>query len=173
MTVADSRRYISRSAGLLVALLLSLLAGCASAPATVGRHPGLSREASQARAEVQARALDLIGVPYRYGGSSPATGFDCSGLIHYVYRDVAGIDLPRTTAGLGALKTEKPPANALLPGDLVLFRVKGGRKVNHVGIYVGDGRFVHAPSSGGRVRLDRLDDRYWQRGFTGARRVLN
>lgn len=173
MTVAGNRTHISRSAGLLVALLFSLLAGCTSAPAPVGQQPGLTREASKARAEVQARAMDLIGTPYRYGGSSPATGFDCSGLIHYVYRDAAGIDLPRTAAELSALKTEKPPANALQPGDLVLFRVRGGRKVNHAGIYVGDGRFVHAPSSGGRVRLDRLDDRYWQCGFTGARRVLN
>lgn len=158
---------------MLVALLLSLLAGCASAPAPVGPHSGLSREAGKARAEVQARAMDLIGARYRYGGSSPVTGFDCSGLIHYVYRDAAGIDLPRTAAELGALRTEKPPADALQPGDLVLFRVKGGRKVNHAGIYAGDGRFVHAPSSGGRVRLDRLDDRYWQRCFAGARRVLN
>ncbi|MBK9428513.1 MAG: C40 family peptidase [Gammaproteobacteria bacterium] len=117
--------------------------------------------------------MGLIGAPYRYGGTSPATGFDCSGLIHYVYREAAGIDLPRTTAGLSALRTDRPPADALQPGDLLLFKVKGGRKVNHAGIYVGDGRFVHAPSSGGRVRLDRLDDRYWLRGYTGARRVLN
>lgn len=173
MTLAGNRTHISRSAGLLIALLFSLLAGCTSAPAPVGQYPGLTRETSKARAEVQARAMDLIGAPYRYGGSSPATGFDCSGLIHYVYRDAAGIDLPRTAAELGALRTEKPPADALQPGDLVLFRVRGGRKVNHAGIYAGDGRFVHAPSSGGQVRLDRLDDRYWQRCFAGARRVLN
>ncbi|MGE3297859.1 MAG: C40 family peptidase [Porticoccaceae bacterium] len=154
-------------------MLLSLLAGCTSAPAPVGQHPGVTHKASEARADVQARAMDLIGTDYHYGGSSPATGFDCSGLIHYVYREAAGIDLPRTTAELGALKTETPPADALLPGDLVLFRVKGGRKVNHAGIYAGDGRFVHAPSSGGQVRLDRLDDRYWQRCFAGARRVLD
>lgn len=125
------------------------------------------------QAEVQTRALSLIGAPYRYGGASPATGFDCSGLIHYVYREAAGIELPRTSAELSAMKTPKPAQSALLPGDVVLFRLRGGRKVNHAGIYVGDGRFVHAPSSGGRVRLDRLDDSYWRRGYTGARRVLD
>lgn len=118
------------------------------------------------------QAMALLGVPYRYGGTSPTTGFDCSGLIHYIYREVAGIQLPRTTAGLSALPEGKRSPNALQPGDLVLFSVKGARKANHAGIYVGEGRFVHAPSSGGRVRLDRLDDRYWRRTFTGARCVL-
>ena len=173
MTLGCSRMYIARSASLLAAVLLSLLAGCTSAPAPVGQHPGVTHEAGKARADVQARAIDLIGTDYRYGGSSPATGFDCSGLIQYVYREAAGIDLPRTTAELAVLKTEKPPADALQPGDLVLFRVKGGPNVNHAGIYAGDGRFVHAPSSGGRVRFDRLDDRYWERCFAGARRVLD
>ncbi len=170
MTLACNRARISRSAAFLIALLLGLLAGCSSAP--IGQHAA-SPAVGKAQAEVQIRAMGLIGAPYRYGGTSPATGFDCSGLIHYVYREAAGIDLPRTTAGLSALRTDRPPADALQPGDLLLFKVKGGRKVNHAGIYVGDGRFVHAPSSGGRVRLDRLDDRYWLRGYTGARRVLN
>ncbi len=173
MTLAGNRARSSRSAAFLIALLLGLLAGCSSAPAPIGQHSASGRAVGKAQAEVQIRAMGLIGAPYRYGGSSPATGFDCSGLIHYVYLEAAGIDLPRTTAELSALRTDKPPADALQPGDLLLFKVKGGRKVNHAGIYVGDGRFVHAPSSGGRVRLDRLDDRYWLRGYTGARRVLN
>jgi cell wall-associated NlpC family hydrolase len=173
VTLAGNRARSSRPAAFLIALLLGLLAGCSSAPAPIGQQSASGRAVGKAQAEVQIRAMGLIGAPYRYGGSSPATGFDCSGLIHYVYREAAGVDLPRTTAELGALNTEKPPADALQPGDLVLFRVKGGRKVNHAGIYAGDGHFVHAPSSGGQVRLDRLDDRYWQRCFAGARRVLN
>lgn len=173
MTVTCNRVRISQATNLLVALLVGVLAGCASAPAPVGQHPGLPRDADKVRAEVQAGALDLIGTPYRYGGSSPATGFDCSGLIHYVYREAAGITLPRTTGELSAMSADKPPADALQPGDLLLFKVKGGRKVNHAGIYVGDGCFVHAPSHGGRVRLDRLHDRYWLRGYAGARRVVN
>ena len=171
MTLACNRAHISRSAACLIALLLGLLAGCSSAP--IGQHAASGPAVGKAQAEVQIRAMGLIGAPYRYGGTSPATGFDCSGLIHYVYREAAGIELPRTTTELSALRTDQPPADALQPGDLLLFKVKGGRRVNHAGIYVGDGRFVHAPSTGGRVRLDQLVDRYWQRGYAGARRVLN
>lgn len=167
------RRHLAPSAALAIALLLGLLAGCSSAPGPTRGLPAGTRETGKAQAEVQIRALSLIGSPYRYGGASPATGFDCSGLIRYVYREAAGIDLPRTSAELSALQTPKPAQSALQPGDLVLFRLRGGRKVNHAGIYVGDGRFVHAPSNGGQVRLDRLDDRYWQHGYTGARRVLD
>ena len=118
------------------------------------------------------RALDLVGTPYRMGGSSPATGFDCSGLIHYVYRDAVGVELPRTTSELGALRTTAPATDSLRPGDLVLFSVKRNGKVDHAGIYVGDGHFVHAPSSGGRVRVEPLAQGYWQRSYRGARRIL-
>lgn len=162
---------------LFATLLMGLLAGCSSIPTPVApppaKHPAPLRDVDKVQAAIQARAMDLIGVPYLYGGTSPATGFDCSGLIGYVYLEAAGIKLPRTTTELSALKTDKPPADALQPGDLLLFKVAGGHKVNHAGIYMGDGRFVHAPSSGGRVRLDQLDNRYWHRGYTGARRVVN
>ena len=80
--------------------------------------------------------------------------------------------LPRTTAGLNALSAENPAVGALEPGDLVLFAMNGGNRVNHAGIYVGDGRFLHAPSSGGKVRMDSLQTNFWQRTYTGARRVL-
>jgi cell wall-associated NlpC family hydrolase len=172
MADTAGRTQISRTTGFLVALLLGLLAGC-STSGTGRPAPPISQPVNPVQADVLFQTMSLLGTPYRYGGNSPDTGFDCSGLIHYVYRKAAGIDLPRTTAKLNALRTDKPPADALQPGDLLLFKVKGSRKVNHAGIYVGDGRFVHAPSSGGRVRLDRLDDRYWLRGYTGARRVLN
>ncbi|MGK2914257.1 MAG: C40 family peptidase [Porticoccaceae bacterium] len=157
-----------RLAGALVALLCIVLAGCSSTPA-----PPSDSRLSPAQSDILFQAFGLIGKPYRYGGDSPATGFDCSGLIHYVYQEAAGIKLPRTTAELSDLRTKKPQANALQPGDLVLFSLRGGRKVNHAGIYVGDGRFVHAPRSGGRVRLDSLDARYWRRRYQGARRVLD
>lgn len=172
-TPAHPRGHFPPSAILTIVLLLGLLAGCSSAPGPALHLPASTRETGKVQTEVQIRALSLIGYPYRYGGTSPTTGFDCSGLIRYVYREAAGIDLPRTSAELSALKTPKPAESALQPGDLVLFRLRGGRKVNHAGIYVGDGRFVHAPSSGGQVRLDRLDDSYWQHGYTGARRVLD
>ncbi|MBL4833336.1 MAG: C40 family peptidase [Pseudomonas sp.] len=168
---------------LIISCLLATLVGCAGSPdqsAAVfpvlnsGTDPLLdprtSSPVSPTNNEVIFRAFSLIGTPYRYGGSSPTTGFDCSGLINYVYREAAGVSLPRTTAGLTALK-DKAPDKALLPGDLVLFAMSG-RRVDHAGIYVGEGRFLHAPSSGGKVRIDELHASYWQSTFMGARRVL-
>lgn len=115
------------------------------------------------------RALSLVGTPYRYGGSSPDSGFDCSGLVGYVYRDVLDRALPRTTADLARVGPGVP-AVRMAAGDLVVFGPRGA--VNHVGIYVGEGRFVHAPSSGGTVRLDRIDGPYWRENFIGGRRIL-
>lgn len=157
------------TAELLALTVLVVLAGCAriTAPGFPGRAPEATGVA------VAARALDLVGTPYRRGGLSPATGFDCSGLVHYVYRDAAGILLPRTSAELGALRKPAPAANALQPGDVVLFAIQRGARIDHTGIYVGDGEFIHAPSSGGRVRVEPLAGRYWQRSYRGARRILD
>ena len=109
----------------------------------------------------------MVGKPYRYGGNSPS-GFDCSGLVQYSY-DRAGVSVPRTTRS--QLKAGTPvAAHSLREGDLVFFDQEG-RKYSHVGIYIGDGRFVHAPSSGKKVRIDRLDKRYWEKHFVAARRM--
>lgn len=109
----------------------------------------------------------MVGKPYVYGGNSPS-GFDCSGLVHYSYAR-AGVNVPRTTRSqINAGKAV--PTHSLRPGDLVFFDQEG-RKFSHVGIYIGQGRFVHAPSSGKRVRVDRLDMRYWQKHFVAARRI--
>ena len=117
-------------------------------------------------------AKRFLGTPYRYGGNTPEGGFDCSGLIGYVYRDAAGISLPRSTRELSAMRTPDVRRDALQSGDLVFFATNGGRAVSHAGIYVGEGRFVHAPSSGGTVRLDSLDNVYWQRVYLDAKRVI-
>lgn len=116
------------------------------------------------------RAISLVGTPYRWGGNTPESGFDCSGLVNYVYRDMLDMRLPRTTAGLIALEGPRIRPDRLAGGDLVFFGSHG--KVSHVGIYVGEGRFVHAPSSGGTVRLDRLDGPWWRDHYRGARRLL-
>jgi cell wall-associated NlpC family hydrolase len=156
--------------------LLLLVAGCASDP---GRPSGPSgtpggyaqADASSRRAnDVLLRALGLVGTPYRYGGNTPAGGFDCSGLVGFVFMDAAGLRLPRSTGELMDLDAPRVSQGRLRPGDLVLFRPGGG---GHVGIYVGEGRFVHAPSAGGTVRMDRLDADYWTRAYAGARRVLD
>ena len=117
------------------------------------------------------RAISLVGTPYRYGGDTPAGGFDCSGLVNYVYRDMLDLRLPRTSRALAEYQGPRIETDRLAPADLVFFGTRDA--VSHVGIYVGEGRFVHAPSTGGTVRLDRLDGPYWRTHYTGARRVLH
>ncbi|ODU51431.1 MAG: hypothetical protein ABS98_06900 [Lysobacteraceae bacterium SCN 69-48] len=127
--------------------------------------------ADPARANaVLMRAISLVGTPYRYGGNTPESGFDCSGLVGYVFRDMLNLQLPRTTRELAALQGPRIRPDRLAGGDLVFFG-RGG-EVTHVGIYVGQGRFVHAPSSGGTVRLDHLDGSWWNEHYSGARRLL-
>ena len=120
--------------------------------------------------EVLFRAISLVGTPYRYGGNTPQSGFDCSGLIGYIFSDVAGVKLPRSAAAISELKAPAVGRGKLMPGDLVFFR--DGGSVSHVGIYVGEGRFVHAPNSGGTVRLDALDGDYWRQHYHGAKRLF-
>lgn len=116
------------------------------------------------------RAISLVGTPYRWGGNTPDGGFDCSGLVNYVYRDMLDLRLPRTSRDLAAYQGPRIAPDRLSTADLVFFG--SGGQVSHVGIYVGEGRFVHAPSSGGTVRLDSLDGRYWRDHYSGAKRVV-
>jgi len=150
--------------------LTLLLVGCAStplppastdasAPPPVERfEPVVGVLTPEQATDVTLYAVGLVGTPYRFGGNSPESGFDCSGLIGHVYQSRAGIKPPRTTAEL-TFWGQSLPQELLRSGDLVLF---GKSSVaTHAGIYVGQGRFVHAPSTGGTVRLERLDARYW------------
>lgn len=148
----------------LTLLATLLLGACGSAPpARSPVHPSLSSEQGS---DLAIHALGLVGTPYRYGGNTPESGFDCSGLIGYVYRYRAGRPPPRTVAQLAGFG-QPVGAPDLRTGDLVIF---GGDPAWHAGIYVGEGRFVHAPSTGGTVRLDRLDNRYWGRQAVRYRR---
>lgn len=145
--------------------LLALLSGCASRPAA---PPAASipvpPAVQDARKTVVAAAHQMLGAPYRPGGSTPR-GFDCSGLVSYSHGH-AGIPVPRTARD--QYSRAKPVGRRdLLPGDLVFFNTEG-RWVSHVGIYVGDGLFVHAPSSGKQVALESLDNPYWRRRIIGA-----
>lgn len=114
-------------------------------------------------------ARDLIGVPYRYGGMDPDAGFDCSGLVYYSYRQ-RGVPVPRTASQQRQLATPVA-ASGLKPGDLVFFDTRG--KVGHVGIYSGKGLFIHAPSSGGRVREEHLNKPYWRQRWLGGGNLLD
>ena len=157
-----------------------MLAGCGGGAATrapsapaAGNHawPQVSPGDPASANAVLMRAISLVGTPYRYGGNTPESGFDCSGLVNYVYRDMLDLRLPRTSRELAAVQGPKIAPTQLASGDLVFFG--NGDDVSHVGIYVGEGRFVHAPNSGGTVRLDRLDGSWWRDHYSGARRLLN
>lgn len=136
---------------LLAALLLLPGCGTLGEPAAVSvLDPGM---------RIAAQARQLLGTPYRYGGNGPR-GFDCSGLVQYTHR-LAGISVPRTTRGqLAAARAVS--RSQLRVGDLIFFRLSGRRKVSHVGIYVGQRRMIHAPSSGKRVAYASIDQDYWR-----------
>jgi cell wall-associated NlpC family hydrolase len=131
-----------------------------------------SQNFSPAAEDVLFRALGLVGTPYRWGGNTPDSGFDCSGLIGFVFRDAAGISLPRTTRELIVMRAQDVSEQNLQTGDLLFFATGGGSQVSHAGIYVGEGRFVHAPQTGGTVKLDTLSKAYWQNAYLSAKRVL-
>jgi len=156
-----SRPIAARSLPLL--LVLAALAACTPF------RPGLPGGPATADpgATLLLAAQSRIGAPYRYGGSGP-DAFDCSGLVSYAYRQI-GVAVPRTAAQQFAAATPVKRGE-LRPGDLVFFRLDS-REVSHVGIYAGDGRFVHAPQRGGNVRVASLDEDYFRRGFAGAGRL--
>jgi cell wall-associated NlpC family hydrolase len=152
---------------LLTCLVIAFtLAGCAGAHA-VPESESRATVPSKSAAQAADAAFAQVGRPYRYGGDSPA-GFDCSGLVRFSYQQI-GVPVSRETRTLRG-QAQLIQVAELRRGDLVFFDQEG-KKYSHVGIYLGDGSFVHAPSSGGRVRTDRLDSDYWRRHFVEARRI--
>ncbi|WP_449430730.1 C40 family peptidase [Pseudomonas putida] len=121
--------------------------------------------------DVLSRAVNVLGTPYVWGGSSPKKGFDCSGLVKYAFNDVADVDLPRTSNAMAQGHGIKVAQDDLKPGDLIFFNIKS-RRVNHVAIYLGNDRFIHAPRRGKRVSIDNLSKPYWQKHYVVAKRVL-
>jgi cell wall-associated NlpC family hydrolase len=130
----------------------------ATAP-TEGRIRGMLR-----------RALSLLGTPYRWGGTTPENGFDCSGLVGYVFRNNLGIELPRISRDMAKVGELIRDRDALAEGDLVFFS-RAGKHVDHVGIYIGNGQFLHAPRTGKDVEIATLTSGYWAQKFLQARRV--
>ncbi|MCA8051317.1 C40 family peptidase [Burkholderia arboris] len=167
--------------------VVSLLAACSSVPPQSASRPASGMKITTPRAfpapanfpkfvdhsvgqeEISIQAMSLVGVPYRWGGNTPTSGFDCSGLVRYVIGRAADVNLPRTTADMSGRGVSVEP-DEIAPGDLIFFNTTG-RPHSHVGIYVGKLRFVNAPSTGGTVRLDYLTNPYWAKRFDGIRRV--
>ncbi|UZR27174.1 C40 family peptidase [Methylococcus mesophilus] len=154
MAVAPLTRFV-------LLLLPALLSGCASTPEVQQSVP------ASANGRVVPYALSLQGVPYVWGGASPAHGFDCSGFVQHVYQR-HGVDLPRTAREM-ASKLPEVPKHCRLPGDLLFFRTDG-RSYSHVGIYIGNESFVHASSSHSGVKISSLNKPYWLNRFLGVRR---
>lgn len=162
----------------LLALILSATAVPSAYTAEALPASTAPEAAASAVSDYTAGAQDLInqgmsylGIRYRFGGSSPETGLDCSGLVQNVFRHAIGLDLPRTAREMASLG-DKIGRQELKPGDLVFFNTMR-RAFSHVGIYVGDGQFLHAPSRGGGVRVEDMGSSYWAKRFNGARRLLD
>jgi hypothetical protein len=137
---------------------------------TIGKLGEMGQNVTDRASELVFNAMGFLGVPYRRGGSSADTGFDCSGFVQAMYQNTIGLVLPRR-ANEQAAATEKIDKRDLQPGDLVFFNTMR-RAFSHVGIYIGDGKFIHSPKPGAQVRVESMSQGYWQRHFNGARRVL-
>lgn len=131
--------------------------------------PSLMSRAVDGVQTVLDRSLQFLGIRYKWGGESPETGFDCSGFVRYVYNETLGLILPRNARAMSQ-EGEKVDKTELQPGDLVFFNTMR-RAFSHVGIYLGNNLFIHAPRKGARVRIEDMSDRYWTRRYNGARRV--
>jgi murein DD-endopeptidase len=145
--------------------VMALLAGCASSPAIPQQTT--VRASNEVASKAVVYAHEMLGKPYRYAGDTPA-GFDCSGLVKYSYGR-AGISMPRDTQAQHRMSV-LVSTRGLREGDLLFFDQEGKKK-SHVGIYLGNGRFIHAPSSGGKVRTDSMNAEYWKKHFVEARRI--
>lgn len=153
-------------AALVAALLVAL-----PAPAEETEAPPSVSDGVKAKARPLLKALSMLGTPYKFGGNNPDKGVDCSGFVKHVYKEGAGVSLPRSARDMSK-QGEQVAKGELQPGDLVFFNTRK-RPNSHVGIYKGDGEFVHASSSHSKeVMVSRMDQKYWASRFNGARRVV-
>ena len=151
----------------MVLLALVIPLGCSTVPPDLPKAE--TAPVGERRAEALLQALLALGLDYRYGGSSPETGFDCSGLVAHVFREAYGIRLPQNARAQSEYGVRVSLAE-LRAGDLVFYNTLN-RPFSHVGIYLGDGRFVHSPKTGAQVRVEPIRGSYWMKRFDGARRI--
>lgn len=163
-------------ARVLILLLLTACAGAPKSPSRTATTPTRSTVApvrimhvthAAASPELMLHSMSLVGTPYRYGGDSRNTGFDCSGMVQYLYKSALGVSLPRTARDMAAagINIDK---SRLRVGDLVFFNTNGST-YSHVGLYIGDGQFIHSPNSRSVIRTNHLNERYYAQRFSGAR----
>lgn len=127
----------------------------------------------KARQTAMVKLMDQLGKPYQWGGTSPHTGFDCSGLVYYAFKDLVNYRIPRTANEMYHLRDAAPvKRNQLQKGDLVFFRIHSRRAADHVGVYLGNGRFIQSPRTGEDIQISALSNEYWQHHYIGARRVM-
>jgi cell wall-associated NlpC family hydrolase len=145
-------------------------AEAAPLPAPVKPAPGKLQNLTSKASELAMRMMSLLGIRYKYGGSTPESGLDCSGLVRYLFQDTSwGANLPRTAEEISRLGKKVEPAE-LQTGDLVFYNTLR-RGFSHVGIYLGDNKFIHSPAKGGEVRIESMEVGYWRQRFNGARRL--
>lgn len=180
MSALLSLRRLHLPAILAIAIGLAALAGCSSAPVTprpdtnttapAGGGTYFALAGEEQAGEMVLFALGLLDTGYRFGGRNPEAGLDCSGMVAYIVESISGQRLPHNAAQI-AEYTRPIALHALRPGDLIFFNTLQ-RRHSHMGIYIGDGRFIHAPSSRGAVRVERLDNRYFAQRIDGARTLV-
>ena len=174
---ARHRKHLAKACVLAAGLWLCGTAWSVEPPAQPDIPPNIKTNIALAKlqdithraSELAVQALSMLGINYRYGGTSPETGLDCSGLVRYVFKEAWGADLPRTSAEISRVG-EKVDKGDLQPGDLVFYNTLR-RGFSHVGIYLGDRKFIHSPAAGGQVRIEDMDLAYWKKRFNGARRI--
>ena len=162
-----------RRIGIVAATILCVTTGSAVAANDENAPPaftiaGAAEQYFVRAHELMLQALSLIGINYRYGGDTPVTGFDCSGFVRYVFNQI-GTGLPRSAPEISRIG-RTVDRDELQPGDLVFFNTLR-RPFSHVGIYLGEQRFIHSPSRGGNVEIVNMSERYWERRYNGARRL--
>lgn len=169
--MATSCRHFNLRVSAFICALWMVLPGVHAAEPAISSEPTLAsfHDLAARASELAVRALGMIGIRYKYGGTEPENGLDCSGLVRHVFKEAWGAELPRTSEEISRLG-EHVDARELQPGDLVFYNTLR-RGFSHVGIYLGENRFIHAPSGGGKVRIESMDLSYWKKRFNGARRI--
>ncbi|MRS88674.1 endopeptidase [Enterobacteriaceae bacterium RIT714] len=176
-TTPKSSRKVSRTASTLVTQKCTARKGYKKSCVNVSKTAKLSEvhkvRVQKAQKTAMNKLMGQIGKPYHWGGTSPRTGFDCSGLVYYAYKDLVKFRIPRTANEMYHLRdAASVERGALESGDLVFFRTQGRGTADHVGVYVGNGKFIQSPRSGQDIQITSLSEDYWVRHYVGARRVM-